>query len=142
MTWAAVRRFWPAIPVLLLGLWVARLDHLRAGYREKAITCASGRLVDRANGERDVAKAETAHVRREAAATATYAETLAAREPLIIRSTNTVREYANSDAGRVLCRAPERVRAIDELDAELARPSSSAGSGAGAVRDDAPAPAS
>ncbi|WP_342658637.1 hypothetical protein NPJ82_05795 [Sphingomonas sp. NY01] len=138
MTWAAALRFWPAIPVLLLGLWVARLDHLRAGYREKAITCASGRIVDRANGERDVAKAETAHVRREAAATASYAASLATREPLIIRSTNTVREYANSDAGRVLCRAPDRVRAIDELDAELARP---AGSRAGAVPADAPAPA-
>lgn len=119
MTWAAALRFWPAIPVLLLGLWVARLDHLRAGYREKAITCASGREVDRANAERDAARTETAHVQRVAAAAASYADQAAARDPIIIRSTDTVRTYAQTDAGRARCLGPDRVRGIAEDRAAL-----------------------
>jgi hypothetical protein len=53
-------------------------------------------------------------------AATTYADGLAAREPIIVRPINTVREYAQTDAGRVLCRDAERVRATDALDAELA----------------------
>jgi hypothetical protein len=76
-----------------------------------------------------------------AQAATNYANGLAARQPIIVRSTNTVREYAQTDAGRVLCRDADRVRAIDALDAELAEAAGSAGGGAGAVRTDAAAAA-
>lgn len=64
---------------------------------------------------------EAGHAVAIVGATQDYADRLAAREPIIIRSTNTVREYAQTDAGRVLCRDADRVRAIDALDAELAQ---------------------
>lgn len=119
MTWAAALRFWPALPVLLLGIWAARLDHLRSTYREQLIECRSARQVDRVSGERDVAKAEAGFAKQRADAAETYAQSAQAREPLIVRSTNTVREYAQTDAGRAQCLGPDRVHGIDEFSAAL-----------------------
>ena len=136
---ALLRRFWPAIPILLLGLWAARLDHRRAGYKADLALCQSGRSVDRANAERDAAKAEAGWSRQQVDAGRQQADREAARQPIIIRSTDTVREYAKTDAGRVLCRAADRVRAIDALDADLARDPRPTGSGADAVPVDAAA---
>jgi hypothetical protein len=70
----------------------------------------------------------------------TYATTLAARQPLIIHSKDTVTRYAQTDAGRILCRAAERVRDIDALDADLARDPSAPGRSSGALSSDATAP--
>jgi len=75
-----------------------------------------------------------------AAATQTYADRLAARAPLIIKSTDTVREYAQTDAGRVPCRGPDRVRAIDDLDAAIAADPGAAGGRAGGMHSDPAAP--
>jgi len=137
MTWlVALRRFWPAIPVLLLGLWAARLDHLRSGYKADLIACRSARDLDRANAATAAAKAETGFVTRLHDASDAYADRTASRAPIIIRSTDTVREYAKTDAGRVLCRTADRVRAVDDLDADLARDPRSAGSGADTVPAD------
>lgn len=83
---------------------------------------------------------EAGHAVAIAGATQDYADRLAAREPIIIRSTNTVREYAQTDAGRVLCRDADRVRAIDALDAELASASHTATRGNGALPADAATP--
>ncbi len=143
MTWlAALRRFWPAIPVLLLALWAARLEYLRAGYKADLTACQSARELDRATAATVAAKAETGFVTRLHDAAETYADRAASRAPIIIRSTDTVREYAKTDAGRVLCRAADRVRAVDDLDADLARDPRPAGSGADAVpRDAAASPA-
>lgn len=119
MTWAAVLRFWPALPVLLLGIWTARLDHLRSTYREQLIECRFGRQVDRVSGERDAAKTEASFAKQRADAAETYAQSAQAREPLIVRSTNTVREYAQTDAGRAQCLGADRVHGIDEFSAAL-----------------------
>ncbi|MBI0475011.1 hypothetical protein D9601_06505 [Sphingomonas sp. MA1305] len=136
--WTALRRFWPALPVLLLGLWAARLDHLRSSYREQLIECRSGRQVDRANGDRDVAKAEASFAKQRADAAETYAQSAQAREPLIVRSTNTVREYAQTDAGRAQCLGADRVHGVDEFSAALfADHSASSGGGQGRVPADA-----
>ena len=137
---ALLRRFWPAIPVLLLTLWAARLDHLRAGYKADLAHCQSGRTIDRANAERDAAKAEAGWARQQVDAGKQQADREAARQPIIIRSTDTVREYAKTDAGRALCRGADRVRAVDALDAELAAPARAASGSAGAVPADAAAP--
>lgn len=140
MTWPIIlRRFWPVVPVLLLGLWVARLDHLRSRYKADLAACQSGRELDHANAATATARAEVAFVTRLNAATDAYADRAASRAPIIIRSTDTVREYAKTDAGRVLCRGPDRVRAIDGLDADIARDPRPAGSGADAMPPDATA---
>lgn len=83
---------------------------------------------------------EAGHAVAIAGATQDYADRLAAREPIIIRSANTVREYAQTDAGRVLCRDADRVRAIDALDAELASAPHTATRGNGALPADASTP--
>lgn len=142
VTWAALlRRGWPVLMVLACGLWVTRLDHLRGAHLARAVTAEAGRAVDQARGERDVARAEARHAERQIAAGNIHAERIAAREPLIVHSTNTMREYAKIDAGRLRCRAADRVRAIDALDADIAKTALAAGSGAGGVHAEAAAPA-
>jgi len=138
VTWGVIlRRFWPAIPVVLLALWAARLEYLRAGYKADLTVCRSDRQLDLANAATATARAETGFVTQLHAATETYADRVASRAPIIIKSTDTVREYAKTDAGRVLCRAADRVRAIDALDADLTRDPRPAGSGADRVPVDA-----
>lgn len=137
-----LRRFWPALIVLALGLWAARLDHLRADHLQ---TLANERLAWSAaiaDGEKARLADEARFAQQQAAAAQTYAATLAARQPLIIHSKDTVTRYAQTDAGRALCRAPDRVRDIDALDADLARdPVPSARSGRSVPPDGAAPPA-
>jgi len=137
---ALLRRFWWAIPIAVLAvlLWVRtdqRDDVEQTLANERQAWTAT---LDRA--ERVKAAAERRYAEQQTAAALTYADRLAAREPIILRSTNTVREYAQTDAGRVLCRGADRVRAIDALDAELARGAGPNTGGAGPVQPDPAAP--
>lgn len=142
MTWlSALRRFCPALIVLAFGVWVARLDHLRGVYLARAIMAEAGREVDQAHGERDVARTEARNAERQISAANAYAVRIASREPLILHSTNTVREYATTDAGRVRCRAAERVRAIDALDTDIAEAAGAASGSTAGVHADPSAPA-
>lgn len=138
MTWAAagglLRRFWWAIPLAAL---VAVLLLTRERLADVRQTLANERLA----WTEAVRKAEQAKLdaeRRYAAQTAqaatAYADRLSARKPIIVRSTNTVREYAQTDAGRAVCLGADRVRGIDDLDAALlAADSAAARAGKGAV---------
>ena len=123
MTWAAgfalLRRFWPAIPIVILG---AALLATRATLADRTATLKAERNawsaeIDRATKQRAIDEARWAQA--SASAALTYADRLAAREPIILRSTNTVREYAQTDAGRARCLGADRVRGIDALDAAL-----------------------
>ena len=122
MSWALglAGRYWYAIVIAaLLGwIWLERGNHA-----DTQQTLDNERIAwTAALREADVkkAEAEAKFAFDLVAATQTYAERLASREPLVIRSTNTVREYAQTDAGRVLCRDADRVRAIDDLDSDIA----------------------
>jgi hypothetical protein len=64
-----------------------------------------------------------------------YADRAAALKPIIVQSHDSEKIYAQSPAGNVLCRSPERVRDIDALEANLA-PARAASIGAGAVQGD------
>lgn len=138
---ALLRRFWWLVPIIALATgwwWTSRqLADVR-------LTLAGERLVrvqDLADAERAKAAAELANANRLIAASDAYAVRLASLDPIILKSTNTVREYAKTDAGRAVCRGADRVRAIDALDAELADDPRPTGGDAGAVRSDAAAPA-
>lgn len=144
MTWATAwgmaRRFWWAIPIatlaaLLLVIRAQRNDARQTLTNERAAWSAE---IDRA--ERERLAAEKRYADRQASAALTYADRLAAREPIILRSTNTVREYAQTDAGRARCLGADRVRGIDALDAELADDPDPARRSADAVPGDAGAP--
>lgn len=131
--WGVARRFWWAIPIAALSalLFVTRgqRDDARQTLRnERAAMTAE---IDRA--ERTRLAAERRYADRQAAAALTYADRLAAREPIILRSTNTVREYAATPAGRAVCLGADRVRGIDALDAELADDPDPAGRGDGTL---------
>lgn len=128
-----------AVGFLAMAVWAARLDQLRASYKAELAQCQSGRAIDRANAERDVAKAEAGWARQRVDASKQQADREAARQPIIIRSTDTVREYAKTDSGRALCRGADRLRAVDALDAELAAPARTASGSVGAVPADAAA---
>jgi hypothetical protein len=123
VTWAAafalLRRFWPAIPIVILG---AALLATRATLADRTATLKAERSawsaeIDRATKQRAIDEARWAQA--SASAALTYADRLATREPIILRSTNTVREYAQTDAGRARCLGAARVRGIDALDAAL-----------------------
>jgi len=123
VTWAAagalLRRFWWAVP--MIGL-LAALHFTRTTLADRTATLRT----ERAAWTAEIAKAEQLRLDAEkrfasqqAAALTTYADRLAVREPIILRSTETVRTYAQTDAGRAACLPADRVRGIDALDAEL-----------------------
>ncbi len=138
---AVLRRVWWLVPMAALAAGWLWTDRKLADTR---LTLANERQVraqDLADAEAAKLKAERDGAERIATATATYADRLANRAPLILESTNTVREYAQTDAGRVRCRDADRVRSIDLLDARLAAPAPAAGSGDRGLPADAAAPA-
>ena len=135
MTWAAgfalLRRSWWAVP--MIGLLVA-LHFTRETLADRTATLKS----ERAAWTAEIAKAEQLRVAAEkrfaveqSTALTTFADRLANREPIILRSTDTVRTYAQTDAGRAACLPADRVRGIDALDAELfaGDPASASGGG-------------
>jgi hypothetical protein len=145
VTWKAagalLRRFWWALPMAALAI---ALFVTRATLADRTATLSAERLAWTAaldDAEKARLKAENRYATNLAQAATNYADGLAARQPIVVRSTNTVREYAQTDAGRVLCRDADRVRALDALDAELAEAAGSAAGGAGAVPADAAATA-
>lgn len=131
-----LRRFWPALIVLALGLWAARLDHLRADHLQTLTNERGAWSAAIADAEKARLADQARFAQQQATAAQTYAATLAARQPLIIHSKDTVTRYAQTDAGRALCRAPDRVRDIDALDALLARDPGASGGSGGAVPSD------
>ncbi|SFP98626.1 hypothetical protein [Sphingomonas rubra] len=141
MTWLVLlRRFWPVLPIIALGLWGARLDQLRARHKANLAACQADRKLDHANAATAAAKAETGWLQQQVDAGKALVGREAAREPIIIHSRDMVREYAKSDAGRVLCRAADRVRAVDTLDADLAADPRPASGSTSAVPTDTAAP--
>ncbi|MGT2515140.1 hypothetical protein ACVOMT_13730 [Sphingomonas panni] len=138
---ALLRRVWWLVPIVALAAGWWWTDRQLADVR---LTLANERTVrtqDLADAEKAKLKAERDGAERVATATATYADRLANRAPIILESTNTVREYAQTDAGRVRCRDADRVRSVDLLDARLAAPATAAGSGGRTMPADAAAPA-
>ncbi|WP_260597799.1 hypothetical protein [Sphingomonas endolithica] len=142
MTWAAalalLKRFWWSAPIALLTVGLIVTRGTLADARSDLKLERAERATDKAIGERDVAKAEAGFKGQLANAATSYAERLATREPIILRSTDTVRTYAETPAGRVLCLAPDRVSGIDAFDRELFtdHPAATRG-GNGAVPPDA-----
>ncbi len=137
-----LRRVWWLVPIVALaaGWWWTSL--VLADVR---LTLAGERLVrvqDAADAAQAKAAAELANANRLIAASDAYAARLASIDPIILESTKTVREYAETDAGRTVCRDADRVHAIDELDADLASDTGAASSRSGVVRADASAPKS
>lgn len=131
-------RFWPVAVVLLVWIW--RLDSLRADYRQTLTNERAAWSAAIADGEKARLGDQARFAQQQATAAQTYAAALAARQPLIIHSKDTVTRYAQTDAGRAVCRDADRVRDIDALDADLARNSAAPGRSGGAVPADAPAP--
>lgn len=134
---ALLRRFWWAVPIVALTalLFITRAQRDDARHTLRNERAAMTAEIDRADRER--LAAEKRYADRQTAAALTYADRLAAREPIILRSTNTVREYAATPAGRAVCLGADRVRGIDALDAELADDPDPAGRGDRALPADA-----
>lgn len=148
MTWALsalrfARQHWQlALIALLAGLFL-----IARGQRDAAQQALSNeqteRKADRNRADAQRAEQERGFAQRQASATSTFIEKLAAREPIIVHSTNTVREYAQTNAGRARCLGADRVRGLDAYLSSLAGADPAPASGrAETVRTDAdPAPA-
>lgn len=139
--WAILRRFWWAMPII--GLLVA-LHFTRATLADRTATLNAERAAmsaEIAKSEQLRTAAETRFAVQQATALTTFADRLANRDPIILRSTDTARTYAQTAAGRAACLPADRVRGIDALDAELfaSNPASASG-GQEAVHSDADAP--
>jgi hypothetical protein len=113
-------------PWLIIGLLAGDLAITRA--RLHAVRIAD-QLAEQAR-RADAAEQQAAWANDQANAAANYADRLAKREPIIIRSHDTVTQYAQTPAGRAPCLAGERVHGIDELDSQLAATAAASGSGA------------
>jgi hypothetical protein len=116
---AVLRRFWQAFPIA--GLAIALLI-TRGTLADRTATLKAERAAwsaEIARTEQLQAATERRWAETQTTALTTYADRLAAREPIILHSTNTVREYAQTDAGRARCLGADRVRGIDALDAAL-----------------------
>ena len=75
-------RLWPAVLVLLVGLWIWRLDTLRADYRQTLTNERAAWSIAISDGEKARSADEARFARQQAAAVLTYAAALAARQPL------------------------------------------------------------
>lgn len=117
----------------------------RDAARQANATEQTERKADHDRADRDRADQERGFAQRQANGISIFADRLAAREPIIVHSTNTVREYAQTDAGRARCLGADRVRGLDAYLSALANPNADpapAGSRAEAVPADTdPAPA-
>ncbi|WP_198352544.1 hypothetical protein [Sphingomonas sp. MA1305] len=81
---------------------------------------------------------------RVTAAVGDYSARAAALRPIVLTNTREVMSYAATPAGAALCRAAERVRLVDGLDAALFPPASAgpaSGSAAAVPADATGAPA-
>lgn len=138
---ALLRRFWPAIPIVVLA---AALMLTRATLADRTRTLANERTawsaeIDRA--ARAKAEAEARWSAQSASAALAFADRFAEREPIIVKSTETVRTYAQTPAGRAVCLSADRLRGIDALDAALFVDNpASAGGSSKAVPTDADPP--
>lgn len=139
-TWSLIRRFWWAIPIAALSALLFITRGQRDDARQTLRNERSAWTLEITRADRRLAEAEKRYADRQAAAALTFADRLAAREPIILRSTNTVREYAATPAGRAVCLGAHRVRGIDALDAELAQDPEPAGRGNVAMPRNAGAP--
>jgi len=146
MTWAGgfalLRRLWWSVPMagLLIGLLLtrARANDLEATLKAER-TAMSAEI---AKSEQLRSDAEKRFAIQQTTALTTFADRLASREPIILRSTDTARTYAQTAAGRAACLPADRVRGIDALDAELfASDPPSASRGEEALHGNADAPA-
>jgi hypothetical protein len=139
---AFVRRFWRWVPMigLLAGLLITR-----ATLADRTATLKAERAAwsaEIAKAEQLRSDAEKRFAVQQTTALTTFADRLANREPIILRSTDTVRTYAQTAAGRAACLPADRVLGIDALDAELfAGDPASASRGEEAVHGNAGAPA-
>lgn len=134
MTAKSIVRFLPVVAVLLVGLWIWRLDALRADYRQTLTNERAAWSATIADSEKARLDDEVRFAQQLTTATQTYAASLAARQPIIIHSRDTVTRYAQTPDGRALCLPADRVRDIQaDRDALFADPAGAAQAGRGAV---------
>lgn len=135
----ALGRVWWLVPI---GALLALVVHRDAQLADRDATIATDREA-RARADHDRAAQELGFATTAIAAIERQAARADARAPIILRSTDTVREYAQTDAGRARCLGADRVRGLDTYLSALAGANTAAASGgAEAVRPDAdPAPA-
>ena len=108
-----VRQHWKLAAIAgLIALFLVTRGQ-RDGARQALTTEKAEREADRDRAERQRAEQERGFALTIVAAVERQAARTAAREPIIVHSTNTVREYAQTDAGRAHCLGADRVRGLD-----------------------------
>jgi hypothetical protein len=122
--WLLKRWYLVAIAGLVIALLTTR--GTLAGARADLKAERQDRALDAAAAKAAILGRELGFAQQQATAAGTYADRLARREPIIVKSTDTVREYAQTDAGRARCLGADRVHGIDQLDAQLFPPHSAA----------------
>lgn len=99
---------------VLFGWFYGRAEHRAGVLEERAAQAALQAEQAKRDGKRAAADQQ-----RVTAAAEAYADRAAALRPQIIHSTEVVREYAETDAGRVMCLGADRVRGIEQDAARL-----------------------
>lgn len=106
---------WKLLPWILAAVLLAALLITRGTlHNERQEAKLQAEKTERQRAEDKAAWALDGKVAAES-----YANKIAARQPLLVKSTDTVREYAQTAAGRAPCATPDRVQGIDALDRSL-----------------------
>lgn len=126
--------FLAVIGFLIVQYGAARYD--QGKLQERTHWEHAARLAEISRGEERLADE-----RRVSAAVLAYSDALAAQQPVILRSIDTVREYAQTPAGAVLCLPADRVWGIDADAAALGLQPAPAAPGGGSAVPANPDPA-
>lgn len=100
-----------AVVIALAGLLVWRFGE--AKFEAGTLDERAKWLKTSLDHQKEIGKLEVSLVEGKAAAIGEYADRLAALEPIVVHSKETVTRYAQTAEGRVLCLAPDRVRGIE-----------------------------
>ena len=121
-----MRGKWWMVLVAGLLVWVVIEKGNARHWEKRALNCEQRIEI----AKREAAEQAAANSKRLADATADYAARESSRQPIILTSKETVREYAQTPAGASQCLDAGRVSGIDDLDARIAASAPSGGPGA------------
>lgn len=100
------------VAAALFAIWTYGNSRYDKGHSDAELTYVKQNAAASIAYEQNLRKIETSWWQRYTSAQQTFADNQQRQDPIILRSTEKVIQYAQTDAGRVNCLAPDRVQGI------------------------------
>lgn len=117
--------------LIILSLWLYGNSRYNDGKQDTELTYVKQNAEAALAYEQNIRKIETGWWSKYTSAQQNFADRQTQQDPIIVRSTEKVIQYAQTDAGRVNCLAPDRVQGILLDRAALFTPSAPAATSGG-----------